>query len=174
MTYVRRYIDVSFTGAASSGPFTSGGGVSSGLTFNGRGKYALRTSARIDHAGGFNYGTLALELRGLSLEHIKQLSTYGRYYMTPDSTYQVKVDAGDEINGMSTVFQGSVRQAWGDMRAMPDVPFRVLANMNMGEGAATNVATQAIKPTSFAGPTEVTKCSSNSPSNPVSSLRTTE
>jgi len=137
MSYTRRFIDVYFSGG-------QGGDVS----FTARGKYALRTSARILKAGGFNFGSLSLELRGLSLHHINQLSTFGRR-IHPNYGYSVRVDAGDDINGMSTVFDGQIDQAWGDMKAMPDVPFHVVASA--GGSAATMKAT----PTSFQGPTEV-------------------
>ena len=154
MTYVRRMINVTFSGGGQAAPF-SGGGPGGSLTFNAQGKYALRISARITHAGGLNFGELALEIRGLSLAHINQLSTYGRYYQ-PDASYRIQVDAGDDDNGMSTVFVGSIRQAWGDMRSMPDVPFRVMAYMNMGQtGDQGNVSSKVINPTSVSGAAQV-------------------
>lgn len=137
MTYARRYIDVSFTGQGET------------VTFSTRGKYTLRTSARIQKAGGYNTGTAQIEIRGLSLEHIKQLSTYGTVYR-PTYNYFIKVDAGDDINGMSTIFYGNIAQAWGDMKAMPDCPFHVLA---YGGGAPSTVQSQ---PTSYSGPTQAT------------------
>jgi hypothetical protein len=156
MSYVRRRINVTFSGGGQVGSF-SGGGTGGTLTFDTQGKYALRTTARITHAGGLNFGEMSLEIRGLSLQHINQLSTFGRYYQ-PDSSYRIQVDAGDDENGMSTVFTGSIRQAWGDMRAMPDVPFRVLAYANMGSsGDQGNVSSKVINPTSFSGPTQVTQ-----------------
>lgn len=136
MTYARRYIDVTF-----QGPET--------LTFNARGKYALRTSARILKAGGFAQGSLQLELRGLSLEHIKQLSTFGTQFH-PNYNYTVTVNAGDDINGMSTVFVGGIQQAWGDMKAMPDCPFHVLAT------SGGSAAVMRAPPSSYQGPTEAT------------------
>lgn len=135
MTFVRRYIDVTFTG-----PTT--------IKFNARGKYALRTSARIQKAGGFNLSELSLELRGLSFDHINQLSTFGTL-VRPNYNYTVQVDAGDEENGMSTVFVGGIQQAWGDMRAMPDVPFHVIA---VSGGSAAVMRTPA---TTFEGSTDV-------------------
>lgn len=136
MSYARRYIDVTFSGGSSP------------VTFNGRGKYALRTSARIQHAGGVNVGALQLELRGLSLSHIQQLSTFGTR-SRPDLNYQITVNAGDDINGMSTVFEGGIKQAWADMKAMPDVPFFVIASMG---GLAQ---TMRAPPSSFEGSTPV-------------------
>ena len=139
MTYARRYIDVTFSG---DGKPT--------VTFNARGKYALRTSARIQKAGGFETGAAQVEIRGLSLDHINQLSTYGTL-IHPNYGYMIQIDAGDDVNGMSTVFKGVIAQAWGDMRAMPDCPFHVLASGGGGGGPSTMRAT----PTSFEGPTQV-------------------
>lgn len=144
MTYARRFIDVTFSG-----------GNAGTVTFNARGKFALRTHCRILHAGGFNYGTMELSIYGLSLQHINQLSTYGRRYL-PDPSFRVKVDAGDDINGMSTVFVGSIRQAWADMKAMPNCPFHVLATMNVGaEGNQGNASSKPINPSSYQGSTDV-------------------
>lgn len=137
MSYARRYLDVTFSG---EGKPT--------VTFNSRDKYALRTSARIQKAGGANNGTASLEIRGLSLSHINQLSTYGTR-ANPNYNYSLKIDAGDSINGMSTVFDGKIKQAWGDMRAMPDCPFHVI-------GFASGVAsTMKQAPSSFEGPTQI-------------------
>lgn len=136
MTYVRRYIDVTFFG-----------GKAGTITFNARGKFALRTSARILRAGGYNLSECQLQIRGLSLQHINQLSTYGTV-IHPNYGYKIQVDAGDEINGMSTVFVGNIQQAWADMKAMPDCPFHVLAT------AGGDAAVKRIEPTSFEGPTD--------------------
>lgn len=133
--YTRRYIDVTFFG-----------GQYGTIAFKERGKYALRTSARILRAGGFNLSELQLEIRGLSLQHISQLSTYGTN-IHPNFGYKIQVDAGDDINGMSTVFTGNIQQSWGDMKAMPDCPFHVLAT------AGGDAAVKTASPTSFAGPT---------------------
>ncbi len=138
MTYVRRYIDVTFYGGKLGGQQ---------IRFNARGKYALRTSARIIRAGGYNLSELQLQIRGLSLDHINQLSTLGAL-VHPNYGIKVQVDAGDEINGMSTVFVGNIQQAWADMKAMPDCPFHVLAK------AGGEAAVKPTEPTSFKGPTD--------------------
>jgi hypothetical protein len=135
MTYVRRYIDVTFFG-----------GKAGTIAFNARGKYALRTHARVLRAGGYNLSELQLEIRGLSLQHISQLSTYGTV-IHPNYGYKIQVDAGDEINGMSTIFVGNIQQAWADMKAMPDCPFHVIAT------AGGQAAVMKADPTSFSGPT---------------------
>ncbi|WP_456791789.1 hypothetical protein [Bradyrhizobium sp. USDA 4506] len=75
------------------------------------------------------------------------MSTYGTA-IHPNYNYVVQVDAGDDINGMSTVFIGNIQQAWADMKAMPDCPFHVIATAN-GQAAMMKAT-----PTSFAGPTD--------------------
>ena len=136
MSFTRRFIDVTFSGDKIGT-----------LTFNARDKYALRTHARILKAGGVNISELQLELRGLSLQHINQLSTFGTV-VHPFININVKVEAGDDINGMSTVFNGKVLQAWADMKAMPDCPFHVVAQ------AGGDAAVMKADPTSFSGPTD--------------------
>ncbi len=137
MSYARRYIDVTFSGKGKT------------VTFNARGKFALRTSARIQFAGGVSLGAAAsITLYGLSLDHINELSTFGTL-VHPNYNYSITVSAGDDINGMSTVFDGTIQQAWADMKAMPNCPFHVIA---LGGG---NAATMKQKPSSFEGATQV-------------------
>jgi hypothetical protein len=134
--YTRRFIDVTFFG-----------GKYGTIAFKERGKFTLRTTARILRAGGWNQSEIQLEIRGLSLQHIKQLSTYGAL-LHPNYNYKIQVDAGDDINGMSTVFTGGIQQAWADMKAMPDCPFFVIAK------ADGNASVMKANPTSFSGPTD--------------------
>jgi hypothetical protein len=134
--YVRRFIDITFFG-----------GKYGTITFNARGKFALRTAVRILRAGGYNLSEAQVQIRGLSLQHINQLSTYGTV-VHPNYGYKIQIDAGDEINGMSTVFVGNIQQAWADMKAMPDCPFHVLAT------AGGDAAVKKVEPTSFEGPTD--------------------
>lgn len=135
MSYVRRYIDVTFIGPST-------------VKFSERGKFALRTSARVLMAGGYNLGRLNLQIRGLSLEHIVQLSTYGTR-IKPNYNYHVVVEAGDDINGMSKVFEGGIQQAWADMKSMPDCPFHVIAS------AGGSAVTMRAPPSSYEGSTDV-------------------
>lgn len=135
MTYARRYIDVTFVGQKN-------------IKFNARGKYALRTSAKILMAGGYNLGSLSLQLRGLTLDHMNEMSTLG-VRIHPNYNYHVIVEAGDDVNGMSKVFEGGIQQAWADMKAMPDCPFHVIASA--GGGAVT----MRTPPSSYEGSTDV-------------------
>lgn len=134
--YARRYIDITLSGKGSP------------VTFNARGKYALRVFARIQKAGAIQGSIAQIAIHGLNMDHINQLSTYGTYYH-PNNDYQIEVSAGDDKNGMSTVFSGVITQAWADMRAMPNCPFYIVAT---GIGGAS---VYKVAPTSMEGPTQV-------------------
>lgn len=90
----------------------------------------LRTSADVIYAGGLGAGTLDLAIYGMTLSHMNQLSTLGLVY-TQIRRNSITLEAGDDENGMATVFQGTILNAWPDMNGMPNVPFRVSAQVQM-------------------------------------------
>ncbi len=140
MTYAHKKIAVRLDNASANG---------AGPNMGSAEFVGLRTHARISKAGGVYMGTAEITIYGLSLAHISQLSTWGTNYH-PNKNYLITVLAGDDVNGMSIVFQGVVTQAWADFTNMPDVPMYFLAT---GTTAPMNVGT--VQPTSAAGPTQV-------------------
>lgn len=83
---------------------------------------------------------------------MNQLSTFGQP-IHPQYNYKLIVEAGDEINGMSQVFSGTIQQAWADYQAMPDVPFHVLA---YASGVQAVMRDEGGKDwNSYGGPTDV-------------------
>lgn len=110
MTYVKRRITVSF----------SGGLDGQNLTFE-----DLRVHARIRGGGQINMGTAEVAIYGLTLSHISALSLYAQVIFM-HASYTMTIIAGDVINGMNTVFKGTVTQAWADFQSAPDVPFHVV------------------------------------------------
>jgi hypothetical protein len=86
----------------------------------------LRTTSDVIYAGGLGVGTLDLAIYGMTLSHMNQLSTLGMVYSEVRRN-SITLDAGDDKNGMATVFQGIILNAWPDMNAMPNVPFRITA-----------------------------------------------
>lgn len=86
----------------------------------------LRTSARISRAGGPAMSNLDLDIFGMELSMMKKLSTLGMIATTLRRN-SVTVEAGDS-ESMTTVFQGTITNAYPDLNAMPDVPFRVRAH----------------------------------------------
>lgn len=139
MSLVRRKIDVSF----GIGQGTDGESGSSNLTLSG-----LRISAKILYAGGQMMGRANLSIYGMTLAHMNQLSTLGLQLITYRRN-TVTVRAGDEENGMSTVFQGTIVNAWSDMQNAPNAVFQVEAQ----EGLIESV--KPADPISFEGPTPV-------------------
>lgn len=108
----------------------------------------LRASAKILKAGGPSMGTAQLMIYGMTLDVMNKLSTLG---MVPTLVRRntVLVEAGDDVNGMGTVFLGTITNAYADFKGAPDVPFMVEAHTGLIESVAT------AQPTSFQGRTNV-------------------
>lgn len=108
----------------------------------------LRSSARIIKAGGPSMSTAQLLIYGMSLSLMNKLSTLGML-ITLVRKNSVLVEAGDDQNGFSAVFVGTILNAWAELSQQPIVPFHVEAFTGALE------AVQPVKPTSFTGPTDV-------------------
>lgn len=123
MAFVRRILKATFV--LGEGDFGGGGQNQVDLP-------ALRATADVVYAGGNAMGTLEMSIYGMPLSQMNALSTLGMIY-TQQRRNSITVTAGDEddsggsVSGMATVFQGTIRTAWPDMQAAPDVPFRVSA-----------------------------------------------
>ena len=107
-----------------------------------------RTSVRIYNSGSFVENKATIKIWGLTPSLMNQLNTLGIVYnIVPKNT--VTVTAGDAVNGMTTVFSGTIQWCAGDYEAMPDVPLIFECN---------NLLANAIAPVpakSFTGPTDV-------------------
>lgn len=143
-TFVERLINVTF----SLGTGTFGDGTSDTVKLSG-----LRASAHVIKAGGAALGSMQLRLWGMTLDKMNQLSTLGMV-ITQQRKNTVLVEAGTS-SGMSTVFQGTIQQAWADFLNMPDVPFHVMATAAMFDGI------KPVQPSSYRGATDVVTVMSN-------------
>lgn len=108
----------------------------------------LRIGSKIVKAGGPSMGTMQLQVFGLKLSLMNQLSTLG-VIPTLIRRNTVSLEAGDSVNGMAVVFQGTITNAWSDFQASPDISFHVEAHTGLLE------AVQPIQPSSFRGPASV-------------------
>lgn len=82
-----------------------------------------RVSARIQNSGSAAGSHATISVWGMSQSLMDQLSTLGMVIqMVPRNT--ITVTAGDRTGGMSTVFIGTILDAYGDYNSAPDVPFR--------------------------------------------------
>lgn len=140
MAFVERLMSVTF----SLGQGTFGdSGASNNATLSG-----LRMSAKITRAGGPMVSQMSLEIYGMTLSMMNQLSTLG-LIATTQRRNTIVVQAGDSGGNdpLQQVFQGTITSAWGDFQGMPDVPFRVEASNGIYQAIAP------YPPSSFDGAT---------------------
>ncbi len=116
------------------------------LTFNSVNP-GLRISVHIETATAPDGGQAQIRVYGLSLDHMNQMSRAGLVYEAREGN-TVQIDAGDDDEGMSTIFAGLVVEAYPDMKNMPDTPFYILAT------PSAIPQTKPVDPTSFQGPTK--------------------
>ena len=108
----------------------------------------LRVSLMLENAGYFQNGGLQLRVYGMTLEHMNQLSSIGHYpYGTTNNV--VRVEVGDDQEGVALLYQGRIVAAWSDFADMPNVVFYVLGAPDM------LLAMVPIPPTSFKGLADV-------------------
>lgn len=90
----------------------------------------LRMRAKVDKAGGVSMTSMQLQIFGMSLSIMNQLSTLGMLVSAVQRN-SVVLQAGD-VNGMTTVFNGTITAAWTDP-AMPDVSMMIEAQAGLAE-----------------------------------------
>ena len=140
MSFVQRDITINFSLGGQGGTVPL-----SNISFPG-----MRTSVHIKIAGQ-HANTATAAIYGLSLAHMNALSKVP-FKPTKLGANTIQIQAGDKENGMSTVFEGTIIQAWPDMQSAPEVFLRVDAKTG---------AYESVKPvttTSFAGPTKAAVC----------------
>lgn len=128
MALIQRLITVTFTLA--QGTFAESG--QNQVTLEG-----LRVSAKVVKAGGRSLSTANVNIYGMTLSIMNQLSTLGlRVSQLPRNI--ITVQAGDAVNGMATVFIGTIYNAFADFAGAPDVAFRVEAHTLGFEALSVN------------------------------------
>jgi hypothetical protein len=140
MAFVQRLIDFSITVKSSRTAPASAQGQTVKLS-------RARASVKIVKSGSVG-NTASASIWGLKRSFMNQLATLGmRYNALPFNP--IVIEAGDEKNGMYTVFAGNIQDAWADYNTPADVPLRLTTQI--GGEAAVLPAT----PTSFAGGVDV-------------------
>jgi len=79
---------------------------------------------------------------------MNQMSRAGMVFEQRDKNY-VLVQAGDDVSGMTTIFNGFIVEAYPDMKDMPNTSFFIHAV------PANIIQLKPVEPTSFAGATDV-------------------
>lgn len=115
-----------------SGSYGSGttGGISDAAGGNTRTFQNLRMVCHVVKPGGQIASTCDLAIFGLSLADMNQMTFLpGIYPVLQTSQNPITVLAGDTSTGLTTIFQGNIRQAFVDAGAMPEVVFRIAATV---------------------------------------------
>lgn len=136
---VQRVLTVTFTLGA--GTFAESG--TDTVTVSG-----LRATATISRNGGLSPSHLSLRINGMALSVMNQLTQLGQPIAFVSQNY-VTVQAGDAVNGMTTVFTGQSLGTWVDASGAPDVALVCEAI----EGQYNAIA--PANPTSYEGPVSV-------------------
>jgi hypothetical protein len=122
--YAQRLIDIVITaGPAQAGytPPTFGPNKSNTLTLSG-----LRVSVTITNVGLVSMEMAAVQIFGMTLSDMNALSSLANPYYYSNHT-NIKVLAGNAVDGMAIVFEGDMTSALTDFSDIPNVSFNVLA-----------------------------------------------
>lgn len=107
-----------------------------------------RMSVRIQNSGAPSNSAASVSIFGMAESQMNQLSTLGMVLnLVPKNVLTVK--AGDDAIGLTTVFRGTIVQAYADMASAPDVPFILECQSGLAE------ATGNVVPTSYRGAVSV-------------------
>lgn len=111
MSFVQRKINISIS--LGEGNFGTTGFNTVKLT-------GLRVRAQVQRYGAPGLNTAQVQIFGMSLATMNQLSTLGK----PSQTFRrnnILIEAGDTTDGMSIVFQGAIDKALVNANSMPQV-----------------------------------------------------
>jgi hypothetical protein len=88
----------------------------------------LRASVHISKAGGLSNNFTDITIYGMSLSDMNQYNTFGLQLAAGNiKRNTVTIDAGDNVNGLSTCYIGDVIYSYIDLNSMPNVGFKVQA-----------------------------------------------
>lgn len=88
----------------------------------------LAISARVEKLGAPDFGKASVTIYGLPVEIMEQLSTLNMHPLFIKQNY-LNVFAGDDLNGYSQIFAGSITRAAADFNSAPDVKFTIEARL---------------------------------------------
>lgn len=140
MSFVKRTIEVTITLA--EGKFSATGQKEMTLK-------SLRMSANIVSYNGDAQGQLHLQIWGLPLSVMNELTAIGPIRPAKLNNNQIRVSAGDVGGTLSTVYEGVILSSFGDFQDAPEVVFNILAL-----SAAFDAVNQA-EPKSYQKPVSV-------------------
>jgi hypothetical protein len=118
MTFARKEIEVTIS--LGTGQFGETG--ANTVTLSG-----LRVKADIQQFGGNAMPQVQLRIFGLPMQMINQLTTIGPINSSIMYQNSVLIAAGDEGSALTTIYSGTIWQAWGDFNQMPDASLNIVA-----------------------------------------------
>lgn len=144
-TFTRRLLEVSFQlGQGSFG----GTGFDTITIPAADSQQRLRISATVNKSGGVTMNTASINVYGLTLAQMNQLSQL-KQPLASARTNIVTLSAGDADTGMSTVFTGNITECWPNMEGSPEAFLAIAAQTGVVD------ALRPVPPTSYSGPTDV-------------------
>ncbi len=105
----------------------------------------FRMSANAKNPGGDSMGMCQIRVFGLRPDVMNKLTTIGAINRSIRTKNAVLLAAGDDTNGMQSVFQGTIFDAWADYNSAPDVAFNILAYSGL------DAAVKPVDATSYRG-----------------------
>lgn len=108
----------------------------------------LRISATVNKAGGLTMNTATINIYGLTLDQMNQLSQL-KQPIASARTNTITLSAGDTETGLATVFTGNITESWPNMEGAPEVFLAISAQTGVVD------ALRPIPATSYSGPTDV-------------------
>lgn len=118
-TFIKRKLRVQIT--LSKGQFKNGQGNSVVIE-------DLGMTAKIEKAGPPEFGKCSVEIYGMTLQLMEQLSTLAMRPLFTRRNY-INVFAGDDMHGFTQVFAGSITSATVDFNSAPEVKFKIEARI---------------------------------------------
>lgn len=124
---------------------TLGGGIHGQKVVGQRTLKDLRVECSIAVYGGYAMGELQARIYGLSQDATGELTTTGTIMNGRRYMNRIRIDAGNKGSTLSTVYTGSIQQAYADYQQAPEVCLMVLAH------AGGQQLLKPSKPTSIKG-----------------------
>lgn len=88
----------------------------------------LAMTANVDKMGAPDFGKASVVIYGLPMDIMEQLSTLSMMPMFFNRNY-INIFAGDEVQGYSQIFAGTIQSATADFNSQPDVKMKIDARI---------------------------------------------
>lgn len=128
--YAVRKIRLTMTLGKTAGNNTIVVGTGAGSTISAE-PDSLRIQANISKVVAPSTAYAIIRIYGLTLDHINQFTAAGTQWGNSLQNF-VMLEAGDNLTGMTVVFNGVIEEAYPDFSNQPDVAFVVVAHAGVG------------------------------------------